>query len=218
MPVPTYTALLRDRLDDVRIGIDWSYVTDDVDDSAVQAVRDALDVLTVLGVETVELRLPDHSVLTDNWVITCGTDCARAHAQTYPARKDEYGPALAGLIETGLAASAQDCERLEKERARFRAGLDDVLEDVDAMIAPCLPTPIAHAERSPPPESDAPKQRFIRFTAPFDYSGHPSITLPLDLDSDGLPRACQLIGRHLDEANLVGIGSAFEAAASFEYP
>ncbi|MYD98501.1 MAG: amidase [Gammaproteobacteria bacterium] len=218
VPVPTYTALLREGLDDVRIGIDWSYVTDDVDVSVVQTVRDALGVLTALGAETVELRLPDHTDLTDNWVITCGADCARAHAATYPARKDEYGPALAGLIETGLAASEEAYERLEQERTRFRAGLDAVLEGVDAMIAPCQPTPIAHAERSPPPDSDTPRQRFIRFTAPFDYSGHPSITLPLDVDSDGLPRAFQLIGRHLDEEGLVGIGSAFERAAGFDYP
>ncbi len=217
-PVPTYTtALLQGRLDGTRIGIDWSYVTEDVDDLVVQTVRDALDVLTGLGAETVGIRMPDHTVLTDNWVITCGVDCARAHAATYPARKDEYGPALASLIETGLAAPAGAYERLEEERARFRAGFDDVLRDIDVMIAPCLPTPITDAERSPPSAADAPRQRFIRFTAPFDYAGHPSITLPLDVDADGLPRAFQLIGRHLGEAGLVGIGGAFERAAGFEY-
>ena len=216
-PVPTYTALLQGRLDGTRIGIDWSYVTEDVDDSVAQTVRDALGVLTGLGAETVEIRMPDHTVLTDNWVITCGVDCARAHAATYPARKAEYGPALARLIETGLAAPAGAYERLEEERARFRAGFDDVLRDIDAMIAPCLPTPITDAERSPPSAADPPRQRFIRFTAPFDYAGHPSITLPLDVDAHGLPRAFQLIGRHLGEAGLVGIGGAFERAAGFEY-
>jgi len=217
-PVPTYAAMLRQRLDDVRIGVDWSYVADDVDASAVLAVRDALAVLTRLGAAVIEVRIPDHKLLTENWVVTCGVDCARAHRTTYPAQRDEYGPALAGLIETGLNAPPGAYERLEEERLRFRAGLDEVLGEVDALIAPCLPTRIPAAERSQSFNDRGPRERFIRFTAPFDYSGHPSITLPIDIDADRMPRAFQLIGPHLGEAGLVGIGSAFEGAAAFEYP
>ena len=216
--VPLYTAAVRERLDDVRIGVDWSYVTEDVDESVVDAVRNALAVLTDLGADVIEVRLPDYTVLADNWVITCGVDCARAHAATYPARSNEYGPALAGLIETGRAASAEDYARLEAERLHFRTDLDEMLRGVHAMIAPCMPGPIPAAERSSPTDTRGPRERFIRFTAPFDYSGHPSITLPLDIDGDGMPRAFQLIGPHLGEASLVGIGSAFESAAGFAYP
>ncbi|MCY4060320.1 MAG: amidase family protein, partial [Gammaproteobacteria bacterium] len=133
-------------------------------------------------------------------------------------RTDEYGPALAGLIETGLSVPPGEYERLEQERSRFRTAFEELLGGVDALIAPCMPTPIPGAERSPPNDDRGPRERFIRFTAPFDYSGHPSITLPLDIDADGMPRAFQLIGRHLGEAGLVGIGGAFEGAAAFEYP
>lgn len=218
-PVPNFTAESgRDRLDGVKIGLDRDYVEDDVDDAVAQAVRDALAVLTDLGAETVEIGLPDHTVLTDNWSITCGVDCARAHAGTYPARKDEYGPALAALIEVGRTASADAYERLEGERARFRSGLDDVLRGVDAVIAPCMPVRIPAAERRAGASDRGSRGRHIRFTAPFDYSGHPSITLPLDTDAEGMPRAFQLIGSHLGEAGLVGIGGAFEGAAAFEYP
>lgn len=217
-PVAMYPASIRERLDDVRIGVDWDYVSDDVHGSVVDTVRDALTVLTDLGADVIEVRVPDYRILADNWVITCGMDCARAHAATYPARKDEYGPALAGLIETGLGAEPDEYERLEQERTRFRTAFDELLAGVDALIAPCMPTPIPGAERSPQSDDRGPRERFIRFTAPFDYSGHPSITLPLDIDADGVPRAFQLIGPHLGEAGLVGIGGAFENAAAFEYP
>jgi len=217
-PVPVYTALLRERLDAVRIGVDWAYVAEDVDGSVVDTLRDALAVLTDLGAQVIEVRMPDHATLADNWVITCGVDCARAHAATYPARKDEYGPALAGLIETGRDAPPDAYQRLEEARIRFRVGVDEVLAGVDAVIAPCLPVQIPAAERSRPIDDRAPRERFIRFTAPFDYSGHPSITLPLDVDADGMPRAFQLIGPRVGEAGLVGIGGAFERVAEFEYP
>ncbi len=220
-PVPTYAESLRQRLDGVKVGVDWQYVGDDVDAAVVRGVEDALAVLKDLGATVVEVRIPSPLALIDGWQTTCGVECARAHAPTFPDRKDDYGPALRALIEHGLAAATDDYDRLERERAAFRAGLDDVLATVDAIIAPCLPGPIPPAERSASGirrlREQSSRERFIRFTAPFDYSGHPSITLPLDIDAEGLPRAFQLIGRHLDEAGLIGMASAFESARQFDY-
>ena len=215
--VPAYASYFRERLEGTRIGVDWRYVGDDVDATVVRAVRDALALLADLGAVVVEVDLPNTDVLVDNWGVTCGVECARAHAATYPERKDEYGPALAALIESGRAASDDEYQRLERERQAFRAGLDAVLGELDALIAPCLPVPVPAAERSPARAREQ-NRRFIRFTAPFDYSGHPSITLPLDVDAEGVPRSVQFVGGHLEEGRLFGIASAFERAAGFEYP
>ena len=214
-PVASYEPLAS--LQGVRIGVDWRYLSEGVDESVVQAMRDGLAILRSLGAESVEVRVPDATTLIDGWAITCSVECSRAHAATYPARKDEYGPALSALLELGLRAGADQYDRLEQERSAFRAGLSDVLADVDALIAPCLPSPVPSAERTPAAEHDR-AERFVRFTAPFDYSGHPSLTLPFDVDADGMPRTFQLVGRHLDEGRLLAIGSALEAAAEFSYP
>ena len=213
-PAPSYAPLAR--LEGMKIGVDWAYVGDDVEQSVVQTVRDALAALDDLGAECVEVRMPDALALIDGWPITCGVECARAHAATYPARKDEYGPALAALLELGLQADADEYQRLERERSVFGARLGESLAEVDALIAPCLPGPVPAAERTLAAQSDRPA-RFVRFTAPFDYSGSPTLTLPLDVGSDGMPRTFQLIGRHLDEGLLLGIGSAFEGAVGFSY-
>ena len=86
---------------------------------------------------------------------------------------------------------------------------------MQAIAAPCLisPPPLTDFGTRVPEEGMAP---FIQFTAPFDYSGHPTITLPVGLDGDGVPRAFQLIGPRLGEAALVRLGSAFEAEAGFD--
>ena len=225
-PVPAYASFFLDSLAGVKVGVDKRYVTEDVDESVTRMIDDALGLLRSLGAEIVALEIPNPDVLVDNWAITCGVECARAHAPFYPQRKDEYGPALAALIEGGLRATPADYERLERVRRAFRAGLDAALREVDAMIAPCLAAPVPPAERAPAeraPAERAPVRepprtaRFIRFTAPFDYSGHPSITLPLDVDADGMPRAFQLIGGHFREDRLLGIGNAVQQAAQFEY-
>ena len=60
---------------------------------------------------------------------------------------------------------------------------------------------------------------FLLFTAPFDYSGHPTLTLPVAPLANELPGSFQLIGRKMDEETLIYLGSAFEQAASpMTYP
>ena len=213
-PVPNYAAALTERLDGLSVGVDWRYVNDGVAPAVVQVVRDALDMLQARGASIVEAQMPRCDDLVAGWAITCGADCALAHAATWPARASDYGPQLNGLLELGSKASATDYARLERARIRFRGALDNALENVSAFIAPCMPMPPPPANRpnQPQPDGEAP---FIQFTAPFDYSGHPTITLPLGLDADGVPRACQLIGPRLGEARLIAMGSALEREAGF---
>ena len=218
-PVPAYGASFRENLEGLRIGVDWAFVSDGVHDSVVATVREAVEVLHGLGAQILEVDVPDTTPLVAGWSLTCGVDCTRAHAATYPARKAEYGPALAGLLDAGLKATPEAYARLERVRAAFRTGLEDVLGIVDAIIAPCMTGPIPPAERLGPPRRAVDHGRsMISFTAPFDYSGHPTITLPLALDADGMPRAFQLVGPLLGEDRLIGAASAFEAAAGFTYP
>jgi amidase len=50
----------------------------------------------------------------------------------------------------------------------------------------------------------------VRYTAPFDMSGHPTITLPAGFTPGGLPVAVQLVAGHLREDLLVRAGRAFQ--------
>ena len=60
--------------------------------------------------------------------------------------------------------------------------------------------------------SDDNRAEVITFTAPFDYSGHPTLTLPHGLNDAGVPLSFQFIGPSLGEDKLLQIGAAYEAA------
>jgi amidase len=220
-PVPDYPAMLADRIAGLAIGIDRRYVSEGVDAPVVATVRDALDIFVALGARVVEIRMPETlGELVRGWNLTCGVECARAHARYFPARKDEYGPVLASLIERGLRATTAEYQALEQIRAQFRAALDTVLQEVDLIIAPCMPMlPPELAAMDAATGAESGRVDAITFTAPFDYSGHPTITLPAGLTANRLPRAFQLIGRRLGEPTLIRAGSAFEQALGFaEHP
>ena len=60
---------------------------------------------------------------------------------------------------------------------------------------------------------------FLSFTAPFDYSGHPTLNVPAGVDSNGLPQSLQLIGARFNESGLLAAGAMFELVLGpMEYP
>ena len=213
--VPNYVAETGGGLAGFAVGVDRDYNGAGVAPETVAVVEHALDVLQAAGARIVDIRMPDCADLAEGWGITCGVECALAHAATWPSRQDDYGPDLARLLALGQGAAAMDYARLERARERFRAELDATLSEVQAIAAPCMitPPPLTDFGTRVPEEGMAP---FIQFTAPFDYSGHPTITLPVGLDGAGVPQAFQLVGPRLGEAALVRMGGAFEAAAGFD--
>jgi amidase len=219
--VPDYSTMLVDRIPGVTIGVDWDYVTRGVDPVVVETIREALRLFASLGAQVREVSMPASTGrLIDGWYVTCGVECARAHAPFYPARKELYGPVLVGLLEAGLAATEADYHALEQVRREFTGEFDRVLETVDLMIAPCMPVlPPDVASMNQRIEDEGERAEFVTFTAPFDYSGHPTITLPAGLSPERLPKSFQLIGRTLGEPSLVRAGSAYERALDFrEHP
>ncbi len=213
--VPNYVAETGGGLAGFAVGVDRDYNGAGVAPETVGVVEHALDVLQAAGARIVDIHMPDCADLAEGWAITCGVECALAHEATWPSRQEDYGPDLARLLALGQGAAAMDYARLERARERFRAELDATLSEVQAIAAPCMvtPPPLTDFGTRVPEEGMAP---FIQFTAPFDYSGHPTITLPVGLDGAGVPQAFQLVGPRLGEAALVRMGSAFEAAAGFD--
>jgi hypothetical protein len=55
----------------------------------------------------------------------------------------------------------------------------------------------------------------LRFTAPFDMSRHPTLTLPGGQAAEGLPVGFQIIGRHMEEALLLRARHAFQQATDW---
>jgi amidase len=215
---PNYAAMLDSGVEGMRIGVDYTYVSSGTDAGMSQLISDALRVFTDLGATVSELTIPaSHRRLVEEWAITCGRECAQAHRDYYPARKDEYGPGLAGLIELGLGVDDAHYADLENERERFRKEFDQLFADVDLFVCPCMPTPVPSLARfNEILGSDAATADFLTFTAPFDYSGHPTLTLPMRIASNGLPEAFQLVGRTLGEPTLFRAGAAFERACDFD--
>jgi amidase len=211
LAVDQYLAAAGGNLKGLTIGIDWSYCTNDVDPELTEAVKNALGLLMELGARSEDVHIPFEAV-TAGWPITCGVETAHAHRETYPSRKDEYG-AIGDLIEMGLSLPASAYLEQEITRRAFKASLNVLFETVDLLICPSMPFTANFREGSA--ESDALEQALdvtLKFAAPYDFSGNPTLSIPWYIGSRGLPLSVQLIARDFEENTLIKAGYALEQA------
>ncbi len=121
------------------------------------------------------------------------------------------------LLEHGTTVSAVEYARAERERQSTRALLDELLVGIDVIACPAAPAPAA-AQKDFPPQQVLPTNEvaaLVRFAAPANMSGSPSITLPNGFTAEGLPLAMQFIGRHGDEAAIIRAAAAYEGATGW---
>ena len=65
------------------------------------------------------------------------------------------------------------------------------------------------------PMDDRRGTAFQKYTAPYDFTGAPTLSVPCGLNSDGLPLSLQIVGKHLSEALLCQVGHAYEGATDW---
>ncbi len=213
---PDYLETLGDGIRGLRIGIDRGYATDDVDPQVASALSEAERVFTELRATIREVRFPAYRKLVSQWIAMCSVETAAAHVETYPARKAEYGPDLAALIDQGLATSGTEIAGINIERLRFARELSNLFDKVDVLLIPTMPVPIPSLDLMQAYGEDPEVLLgILRFTAPFNFSGSPTITLPNGFDAAGMPLSMQLVGPHLSEDVLVRVGYAFQSAADW---
>jgi amidase len=200
----------------LRIGYDPLWSETGVDEPTLAVVKAARDTLAKLGATIVEITAPDSKTVLADWIPNCAIETAVAHEKTYPSRKAEYGPALAGLIDTASALSALDYQKILLRRAAFTGAVAQMFGSIDLLLVPAqsfaAPTLSDMAMLG---QSNDMISRLLRFTCPFDSSGSPTITMPGGFTALGLPIGFQLVGPHLSEALLVRAGAAFQSATDW---
>ncbi|WP_462202838.1 amidase [Frankia sp. CcWB3] len=127
---------------------------------------------------------------------TTTTATTATTAATATAVTTATAPVDRGRRDRSSAASREDND------ARLAA----ILARVDLIITPTTPN-------RPHPHSGPGQTRSVSLTWAFNLSGHPAVSVPAGFTDDGCPVGLQIVGRHGDEARLLGIAAALERLA-----
>ncbi|HWN55668.1 MAG TPA: Asp-tRNA(Asn)/Glu-tRNA(Gln) amidotransferase subunit GatA, partial [Methylomirabilota bacterium] len=234
--VPDYAAELEGGVKGLRIGIPAEYFIEGLDPEVEAAVRAAIDTLRGLGAKTESVSLPHTEYgLAAYYVI------APAEASSNLARYDgvKYGrrvPGARDLIDMysrtrGAGFGAEVKRRVMLGTYALSAGYYDAyygkalrvrtlvqrdfqqaFERVDVIVAPTTPgVAFKMGER------EDPLQMYLNdvFTIPVNLAGLPGVSIPAGFTQTGLPIGLQIIGKAFDEATVLRVARAYEAATSW---
>jgi amidase len=214
--VPDYLGVIEEGVRGLRIGIDRRLISEGADGDMVRASEEAASVLSRLGGELKEVTFPAPDDVVRDAIPLCAVEVAVVHDATYPSRAAEYGPLLTGLIEAGRALDGQSVAKILLRREVFRGRLNALFQDIDLLIVPAMNRAAPRLEEmTPARRTPAGMEARLRFTASFNMSGHPTLTMPGGKTAEGLPVGFQIVGRHMEEALLLRAGHAFQKATDW---
>ncbi len=215
-PVPNILEKVGQNIKNIRIGFDEDYATKDIDGELTDAVCAGVEVLAELGAEIVSVQLPDMDEYVLAWPTLCSAEAVAAHAATYPSQRDAYGPWFQGWLNMGAEVTGAKYAEANNLRAACTGHLRRVFQDIDVLVCPSMSAPphvVSQKVLYGPKETRPAK--FQRFTAPFDFNGAPTLSVPCGMNSEGLPLSIQFVGKHLSESLLCQVGHAYESATSW---
>jgi amidase len=197
-----------------RLGIDARWNGVDVDPSVQRVLADAERVFRSLGVSVMPVVAPDVTQSVIDWAPACALEAAVAHRHTFPARRDEYGPVLSSVLESGRAVSALDYQGIRLRRMDLRGRFTHLFRSIDALLMPVQPFgPLKLTDIDALGARPDLVLRLQRYTAPFDLTGHPTVTLPGGFGEGSLPIGFQLAGRC--ETTLLRAALAFQGETAW---
>jgi amidase len=186
-----------------------------LDPEVTAAFEDASALLTGLGhhVEDVPAGLLGPDVLASFervWALSGTT------LPVPPERVGELRPLTRELRARGLAMSAQAAMESMIALRLFSRRFLEATAGFDVLVAPICtmtPRPLGWFDADGDGAEDFERnKRYAAFTALFNVTGQPAVSVPLYWTAGGLPIGTMLVGRPADEATLLALSAQVEAA------
>ena len=186
----------------------------DVHPDCLDAYESASSLLEQLGhvVEDIPPPLPDAVVpaFETIWSVL---------AQLTPVEPDKVEllqPLTRYLRDRGAKASGIDLAGAVSFARVLARGAINATAAYDVLLTPTLakpPVPVGYfTEGGDSAENFERQKAFTPFTAIFNLTGQPAISLPLHWNAEGLPIGIQLVGRPYDEPTLIALAAQLEQA------
>jgi amidase len=191
-----------------RFGLCRTPMWREAEHATVRALARARAALERAGAVVVDVPSPpEHERLTEAQQTIMGFELVRSLAHERLQHSAELSPALAQLLDTGLAVGAPEYDAAIAETAMARARLEGFFGECDALLIPAAPgeAPVGLGYTGNP-----------IFNRMWTLLGVPCVTLPAVWGESGLPTGVQLVGRIGDDARL--IAAALFAERALEEP
>ena len=213
--VPEYVANIDADVSGWRIGVPRAFIESAPNESEVMKGFDTfLAKLETLGCELVDIDLQGMAEARAATFLTLFSNSYQRHQKTVKEDWDTYGPQSRVNLLQGAFMSSTDLINAGDVGRAFKGYFSKLLQDQNLKAIATPTSPFATAERSRRPGEHS---RGINacYTAPFNISGHPSISLPAGFGDAGIPVGAMLTGELHDDLSLLQLSHAYDLATDW---
>ncbi len=208
-PVPDYAAGLKQDIKGVTIGVPRHFFFDTdqgTNPETLAAVEKGLTVLEGLGAHLEEVTIPSLDYVRAANSVIMLSEAFAFHEKNLKSRANEFGEMVRARFRIGGLLTASDYVQAQRVRKLFNRELAQTFQKVDVLVTPTMTQPAAPFEGY-----DATSTvRGPSFTAPFNLSGLPAISVPAGFTASGLPIGLQVAGKPFDEPGIFRVAYAYE--------
>jgi aspartyl-tRNA(Asn)/glutamyl-tRNA(Gln) amidotransferase subunit A len=218
----------------LRIGVPEEYFAEGLDGEVAASVREAIASLEAAGCTVRRVQLPHTRFAVATYYVLAtaeaSSNLARFDGVRYGLRVDPrrdlramigatrdagFGPEVKRRILLGtfvLSAGYYDAYYLKAQKVRtlIRRDFDAAFREVDVICSPTSPTPPFRLGE----KVDDPLAMYLAdvYTLPASLAGVPAMSVPCRPTPSGLPVGLQITARPLEEATMLSVAAACEAA------
>jgi len=202
-----YTSHLRDGMKDRKIALGVGPFVEDTDIEVYKAVREAAFVLRQLGASIKDENFDFlREAALANAVMT-QADAAAYHRNRLAEHPDWFGEDVRKRLETGAGFTSADYILARRAQVEAKRKCDMLLEQYDVLLLPTTPIPAPLLEGENAIER---ARQLTRFTAPFNLTGLPAVSVPCGFTQTGLPIGLQIVSRSWNEVGVLRVGYAYQ--------
>jgi len=207
-----YSSHLKDTMKERRIALAVGDFIEEADVEVLEAVRQAAKILAGRGALITEINVDFLKEGTLANALMTQADGAAFHRERLKEHPDWFGADVRQRLETGAAFTSTDYAIARRAQSEVRRKCDLLLNAYDALILPTTPIPAPILEGENAVER---ARQLTRFTAPFNLTGLPALSVPCGLTSNGLPIGLQIVSRAWNETGVLRTGFAFQEATDW---
>ena len=207
-----YSSHLRDTMKERKIALAVGDYIEESDPEILEAVRKAAEILKEQGASIKEVNMDFLREAAGANALMTQADGAAFHRDRMKEHPDWFGADVRLRLETGAAFTSSEYILARHTQSEIRRKCELLFDEYDALLLPTTPIPAPVLEGEDALER---ARQLTRFTAPFNLTGMPALSIPCGFTKDSLPIGLQIVSRAWNEAGVLRTGYAFQESTEW---
>lgn len=206
-PIDDYLSNINEGIRDLRIAYAANGYFNDCEDDVNISLEDTIKVFQGLGAKVDMIEVPSGLEAAKANRIMVIKDAATVYAEKIKVQAELFGEDVLARLKEGITCPNTVYEQARESQKKLAYQFQKIFKQYDILITPTTPMVSPLIEKL---DSLEQAKYLTKFTAPFNLTGLPALSIPCGFSKSGMPIGMQMITRSWSEAVLLKAAYSYE--------